>query len=265
MKTVSIEVAPGFFSQFGNAIVGTATDANGNTSEFSPAFLPPVEVPPSPLLIETPLFPMIDDGIAVVGIALLEIPDPEFEDLPSSTSTGIQSFDAVLQYDSSGMEILDIRFGETFGENTEYIDNGSTLTINGTWDEAEGVITELPAVLASVVLRLTGSATEVSGLTLETLDVTEADNPETISLEQSFSLEFQRGDAHANGIVDIFDALFIAQCLVEQRDYGLAESDCNPVNAASVDQDDEGGDQVTIFDAMFIGQYLVESRNEFFE
>jgi hypothetical protein len=75
------------------------------------------------------------------------------------------------------------------------------------------------------------------------------------------ALSFKRGDAQANGTVNIFDAMYIAQAIVGNRPW----SDIHLVNAASVKQDVASGDIVNIFDAMYIAQFVVGNRNGYFQ
>ncbi|MCX8126286.1 MAG: dockerin type I repeat-containing protein, partial [Dehalococcoidia bacterium] len=74
-------------------------------------------------------------------------------------------------------------------------------------------------------------------------------------------LGFRRGDAKADGTVDIFDAMYIAQYIVGNRPL----SQLSPLNAASVKHDGAYGDKIDIFDAMYIAQYIVGIRNSRFE
>ena len=92
--------------------------------------------------------------------------------------------------------------------STEFTIEGSTLTIERTLGAGANPITQLPAALASIAVRLTGSTLDGIVLTLEILNVTETDNPDVISQDQPYGVDFRRGDARADGVVDIFDALF---------------------------------------------------------
>lgn len=73
-----------------------------------------------------------------------------------------------------------------------------------------------------------------------------------------------RGDARADGEINIADALFIVQYLVGSRDActAVVDTTClHSVNAASVRHDGDF-DKKTIADALFIAQYLVGLRDE---
>jgi len=69
-----------------------------------------------------------------------------------------------------------------------------------------------------------------------------------------------RGDADDDGDVDIFDAMYIAQYLVDQKSL----EELNYYNAASVKHDDPE-DIIDIFDAMYIAQFLVKLRDANFD
>lgn len=87
-----------------------------------------------------------------------------------------------------------------------------------------------------------------------------------IAVPTVLSQTVQRGDARADGVINIADALFIAQYLEGSRDGCTAEVDTtciNSANAASVGQDGEF-DQKSIADARFIAQYLVGLRDEYY-
>jgi hypothetical protein len=76
----------------------------------------------------------------------------------------------------------------------------------------------------------------------------------------------QRGDARADGVVDIDDARFIAEFLAGSGPAcaTMVDTGClHSVNAASV-RHDESADKVTIADALFIAHYLMGLRDEFY-
>jgi hypothetical protein len=75
-----------------------------------------------------------------------------------------------------------------------------------------------------------------------------------------------RGDARADGVINIADALIIAQYLVSFRPActTVVDTTClHAVNAASVAQDG-AFDQQTIADTLLIAQFLLVLRDEFY-
>ena len=154
---------------------------------------------------------------------------------PDQSSAHIESYEAMLTFDADVLEIIE---GKSFGPfslatTTDVVDG--RVTIAGSADGQDGPEVTFPWLLAGCGDK--GRATR-DGLL--------------------------RGDGKGDGEVTIFDALFIAQCLAGQKQFGTGDSECNPVNAASVRQDGEQGDSVSIKDALFIAQYMVKSRDEYF-
>ncbi|MCH8898793.1 MAG: hypothetical protein IIC33_10920, partial [Chloroflexi bacterium] len=141
------------------------------------------------------------------------------------------------------------------------IDNISgSVTINGS--DPTGV--QWPADLGHALTRLTGSALIPCSLTSEITDLTDLDGNSMPVVPPTLSLELLRGDARADGTINIADALFIAQYLVGLRPActDVVDTGClHSVNAASVRQDGSF-DKKTIADALFIAQFLVGLRDE---
>jgi hypothetical protein len=81
----------------------------------------------------------------------------------------------------------------------------------------------------------------------------------------SLTLELLRGDALADGDIDIADGRYIGQYLVGSRTECTAAVDrtcLHTVNAASV-RNAGAIDRITVADALFIAQYLAGLRDEF--
>ena len=116
--------------------------------------------------------------------------------------------------------------------------------------------------MARIVVRLTGDALISYNLTVEFNEIIAYDFPElNVSEENPNALTLLRGDTNNDGVVNIVDAMFIAQYIV-----GIRELDTiNAVNAASVNHDGSSGDIINIVDAMFIAQYIVGLRDANFE
>ncbi|MFC2022586.1 hypothetical protein ACFLTL_00270 [Chloroflexota bacterium] len=116
--------------------------------------------------------------------------------------------------------------------------------------------------VAKLVLRLNGSCLAASLLQVAFQEIISATDPGiNVPEESPNSLSFLRGDARdSDGVVNIVDAMFIAQYTVGLRTLG----EINGVNAACV-RHDTPGDKTNIVDAMFIAQYTVGLRDENFE
>jgi hypothetical protein len=86
-------------------------------------------------------------------------------------------------------------------------------------------------------------------------------------MPRTSSIDVQKGDARAFGVINILDAMFISQYLIGSRTNCTTEvnTDClHAVNAASV-HPNGSVDRNTIADALFIAQYLVGLRDESYD
>ena len=166
---------------------------------------------------ETHLNAAIDGTTAVVEVAIDRFKNPA----DNSTSTlEFESFVAGLTYDTSTIEIVDVIGVAPFGTTT-FTSTDGTLTVTGTLGGA--TVSTTPAVVAKIAVRLIGSALSSTDLTLASLDVTVAGTAQQVSQDQAATNSFTRGNAQTNSAtVNIFDALFIAQCLAGLREYGTA-------------------------------------------
>ena len=84
-----------------------------------------------------------------------------------------------------------------------------------------------------------------------------------VPAESVQTFTFLRGDTTGNGVVDINDAMFIAQNITDPTNRPL--SDIDIVNAASVMYDGTFGDIINITDAMFIAQKVTGARDANFQ
>ena len=81
------------------------------------------------------------------------------------------------------------------------------------------------------------------------------------------ALTFRRGDAKADGVINIADALFGAQKLAGLKAIDPVGGDAalvHPVNLAVVKHDSQG-DKINIADVLFITQKLVDLRDDCFD
>jgi hypothetical protein len=114
---------------------------------------------------------------------------------------------------------------------------------------------------AKLVVKLTGDNATTYTFNSAFTQITAATGGANVPEQNSNSLTFRRGDTNGNGVVDVFDAMFIAQYIVGSRQL----STLNILNAACVKHDGAGGDKLDVFDAMYIAQYVVGIRNNRFE
>jgi hypothetical protein len=209
-----------------------------------------------PLAAETVSGLTVDgDGIIVADMLIHRVKDVD-TDLTEDIPGGMRGYYARITGDTSLIELVDVRGGE---------DDFSTPTRNG-WDFYcyDGAPDFQPddTLTAKAVLRLTGDCLTTCNITLDYRAILGHD-PAGLNVPEENSLEytFLRGDANKDGIVNIVDAMFIAQNIVGLRDL----STLNAQNAASVRPDGILGDRLDIIDAMFIAQYIVGLRNSYFE
>ncbi len=173
----------------------------------------------------------------------------------------IGSYEAEFNYNGSILNVLDVRLKPPFDTGSSDIDNPAGLTqFNGTATAGAPA----PVDLAFLPMRLVGCALDQCQGTLNLTSIVDVDgNPLGISPPE-IGYSFQRGDARADGIVNVADTLFIAQYLVGLRDLGDGLDKVHAVNAASV-KHDNGCDEIDIADVLFIAQHLVGIRDCYFE
>jgi len=119
--------------------------------------------------------------------------------------------------------------------------------------------------LAFLKLRLVGCLSENSTLTLEFSEIIDVDgNP--IAVQEPFEERvYSRGDAKADGVINVGDPLFAAQTLVGIRSVGDdTATQTNVVNIASVKHDGQN-DVLSVADVLQLMQFLVGLRNDCLE
>jgi hypothetical protein len=122
-------------------------------------------------------------------------------------------------------------------------------------------LVQINSPVAKIVLRLTGSATVPVTLTITFQRIMAAGAPGmNVPPASILSKTFLRGDADGNGVVNIVDALAIAQ----YRAGIIPLSSLNMLNAASVVHDGVNGDIINIVDALAVAQYRAGILNSSF-
>lgn len=201
------------------------------------------------------------DNIAIVDVKIVQGKD-SYTGLQADIPGGVESYILSITGDETAIEILEVRgvspFDSPVYDLNDYINTG-TFSISAT---ASSPIQPADTVVVNLVVRLIGDALTTYDLTIEFQEIIAADPPNINILEENPNTPtFLRGDSNKDGVVNIVDAMFIAQYIVEIRDI----NEINAVNAASVQQGGSSGDEISIVDAMFIAQYIVELRDENFE
>lgn len=168
---------------------------------------------------------------------------------------GIASFAATATYIGAGINVLSGSGQAPFTLDAPSINNsGGTTNYSGS---QTGSTPQAPLDVATLVVRLIGDKNTTLSMTLHFDSVTSGDGLPVTEAAVAVLSGIQRGDAQANGNVNIVDALFIAQYLAQIRPL----TDLNPISAASIRYDGAGGDRIGIQDAMFIAQMLAGLRD----
>jgi hypothetical protein len=199
---------------------------------------------------------ILDVDKAAVATASLT----EFLGLPEAPG-GIISYSAEATYDGALINILDVRGGDVPFDSvpTQTVDNpGGVTTFSSTQLEAEP---QAPIVMANVAVDVIGCRTDAATVTYSFTDVRSGDHSGVPIPGESVDKTYRRGDAKADGTVNIADALFVAQYLALLRDIGQDVTTVHAINAASA-KGDAGGNKVNIADALFVAQVLALLRDD---
>jgi hypothetical protein len=209
------------------------------------------------LVAETGIAGAIDtDGIVVIEVKINRIKDT-FNGQTADIPGGIASYTALVTTDpAGGIDVLGVRGAPPF-DNPVYSPSTGVLSAVSTSPQQPDNTT-----VVKLVIRIVGNALTPYDLNVEFQEIIAYDSPYiNVPGEVPDSLTFRRGDTTDDGVVNIFDAMFIAQYIVGQRSVG----EIRPLNAASVNFGGSNGDELNIFDAMFVAQYIVGTRNDYFE
>jgi len=216
---------------------------------------------------ETGLTQSIDtDGTAVVNVNINRIKDIS----TGTTATipgGVGGYSATASSSRlsggslggiAGMELIAVRGVAPYDNPAPTIN-----TTTGAFGTTGIVAPAQPdnSTIARLVLKLTGDNATTYVFNNAFTQIAAATGGTSVPEQNSNTLIFRRGDAKADGRIDVFDAMFIAQYIVGTRPL----SDLNLLNAACVKHDGTAGDRLDVFDAMFIAQYVVGLRNNRFE
>ena len=205
------------------------------------------------------------DFRAIVEVVFDGLKDVATNQVTTTIAGGINGFTAHLSFDSSYIQILDVRDVTEFGGTTNFTVVTSTgdLDIDATLAGGETAITSAPAALAKILVRLVGAANTSTQFILDSLDVTIVGGAQ-VSEEGPVANTYRRGDADQNGAVNINDAVSTAECDVGFRNVGLGAGECHAVNAASVFHDGALGDLLNINDAIPMAEFDVGFKDEFY-
>ncbi|MEW6142745.1 MAG: DUF5050 domain-containing protein [Chloroflexota bacterium] len=216
------------------------------------------------MVAETALSQGVETGnVAVVNVKINRGKNPGSDtqvDIPG----GVASFSATASSSApstgalgafAGMELVGIV------EAAPYL-NPTINTTTGVFGVASVASPEQPnnSTVAKLKIKLTGDKNTAYTFNVSFSQIIAVEGGANIPEDSAKTMTFKRGDAQANGTVNIFDAMYIAQMIVGNRPI----TELNAVNAACV-KHDTNGDKIDIFDAMFIAQMIVGNRNASYE
>ncbi len=171
---------------------------------------------------------------------------------------GIGGYDAQLTYSAGAASFKTSSGLAPFGSPTVSYDTagGTRTTVVGSQTGgAPG-----PRELVRLYPWLTSDALTPVTITLRFNSISRGGGG-TVPQDSDKARTFLRGDAKADGVVDITDAMFIAQYLAAVRSLGETTALVHPVNAATPLNDSATlGSTITITDALFIAQMLAGLR-----
>ncbi|MBI4333297.1 MAG: S8 family serine peptidase [Chloroflexi bacterium] len=141
---------------------------------------------------------------------------------------GIGSYQAKIEYDyqtGEGIQILNVRGVSPFN-NPQWNQGGNPIIVGAS---QQGFQPQPPLNLVEVVPRLVGSSSYGRTITLTVERIIAAQGGANFAPESPVSYTWRRGDARADGRVEMVDALYIAQYRVGIRELGddtLFQSHC---------------------------------------
>ncbi len=197
------------------------------------------------------------DDAAGGRVGILEVQDP---DTGEAVEVPVGAYNAEFHYDGSIVTVMEVHLTPPFDTGAFNINNpGGVTGFAGL--SVDGAIA--PVDLAFLTLRLVGSVHDQSQGTLVFTEIIDVDAEPLAPAPAEISHIYRRGDARADGEVNIADALWIAQYLAGMRGLGYGLDKVHPVNAASVNWD-VPIDEINIADVLYICQYLVGLRDAYF-
>lgn len=215
-------------------------------------------------LDKTAPYPPVADNFPLLIVKILDTIDPITLGHLNATN-GIAAYTAKLTYDPGQFNVMGVIGGDaTWGTpDASLINNvGGITTFTDTQTDTAN---QAPDIVVNLYPRLMGCVDTVATVTL-TFTLIADGNGSPIPPVGTFSKSFRRGDAKADGTVNISDALFIAQYLVGLRGIGQTPLLVHPINAASAKQDTTAPniDKISSADKLTIAQYVVGLRNNCF-
>ncbi len=219
-----------------------------------------VSVLPSPAVASVRLAPGVgQDGRAVINVIVDKLRNASTNS-DMNLANAIKRFSGQADFNPDRISIASVQGVGAFASPTSDVQNDAGgASFGGVPSGATG---NGPVVLAQLVPKITGTSTDTQIINVS-LDALEDGNG-SVALDGVPGMSLKRGDARADGIINISDALFIAQFLAGSRQGGDGLDQVHIVNGASAKSDGDLGDKLDITDALFIAQYLAGLRDDSF-
>ena len=208
-----------------------------------------------------------EDGIIYLNVSINRIRNP-VTDADVSANGGIGGYDFTLTFPGgvtgNAVNFMAVKgVGSFTSPTTGSIPNTSgTISINGF---QTGSAPQAPLTLVQVAPRIIGSSLVSHNIAMTFNSLVDVVAGETIPADGARAYVLRRGDARADGTLNIADALFIAQNLAGLRNIGEGTLFTNGINGASAKlETTNAGEKLTIADALIIAQRLAGVRDESF-
>jgi len=200
---------------------------------------PPIEVKPE----ISPIFTIADACASPNHTTTTQITISNMTNFGAATVT--------LSYDPSVVHITDVTSGDVGTPIVSSNNTAGTSTIVAYVSTIPGP--DSPIVFANLEILAVGRCGEMSPLTLEITTLADANGTTVPATTENgvFTIAGLRGDADGDSVVNVVDAMFVAQ-------YAVGNRDASTLNMANADANLDGG--VDVVDAMFIAQYVVGAR-----
>lgn len=197
-----------------------------------------------------------EDGRVVMSLRIDRVKDPATGQ-PRQAARGIIGVKVTLNYEE-GFAVQDFKGIAPFDKADIKVNNVSGVA---SFEVLQREVEAQPSLaIGSFYPRLAGSSAKKTTVTANFTSIVEGSGNE-IPQSAPLSLALRRGDAKADGVIDVNDTTIIARLLATRA----RKDELNLLNAASVYPDGPTGDKVTIKDAMYLAQKIAGVRNDEFQ
>lgn len=199
-------------------------------------------------------------GLDSSGVVVVQVRVDRIKNLSDNNTValngGMRGYSARIILPGAGMEVLGV-------QGVAPYDSVAYNPVTGSFSVANTSSPVQPAntLVAEIVVKLTGNNADYHQLSILFNSIFAAADGTGAPGDGMKTMTFRRGDANGDGMVDIGDALIIAQYIVKQKPLAAIKA----LNSAGISHEISGGDRIGIGDALFIAQYIVGQKNSWFE